>query len=140
VTEWGVIPSIRVRDMAEALAFYRDTLEFTLDTGGDDASNSSLTRGDAHVMIETAADLYGDEYNGAIRERMGKPSSIDLYMEASDLPAFYSRLGAAGARVVDPLSIRPWNQEQFTIEDHEGNWLTFWRKPVVTDGSGRSPE
>ena len=24
MTQWGVIPSIRVRDMAEALAFYRD--------------------------------------------------------------------------------------------------------------------
>ena len=48
MTEWGVIPSIRVRDMAEALAFYRDTLEFTLDTGGDDASNRGL---DHHVGI-----------------------------------------------------------------------------------------
>jgi uncharacterized glyoxalase superfamily protein PhnB len=129
VTEWGVIPSIRVRDMAEALAFYRGPLEFTLDSGGDDASNSSLTRGDAHVMIETAADLYCDEYNAAIKDRLGKPSSIDLYMKASDLGAFYSRLEAAGARIVDPLATRPWNQDQFTVEDPEGNWLTFWKKP-----------
>ena len=73
MTEWGVIPSIRVRDMAEALAFYRGPLEFTLDSGGEAASNSSLTRGDAHVMIETAADHYGDGYNAAIRERLGHP-------------------------------------------------------------------
>ena len=37
VAEWGVIPSIRVRDMTRALAFYRETLGFTLDSGGDDA-------------------------------------------------------------------------------------------------------
>jgi uncharacterized glyoxalase superfamily protein PhnB len=128
VTEWGVIPSIRVRDMAQALAFYRGTLEFTLDSGGDDASNSSLTRGDAHVMIETAADHYGDQYNAAIRERLGTPSCIALYMEASDLAAFHSRLAAACARIVDPLGERPWRQEEFTVEDHEGNWLTFWEK------------
>jgi uncharacterized glyoxalase superfamily protein PhnB len=128
MTEWGVIPSIRVQDMAEALAFYRGTLEFTLDSGDDEASNSSLTRGDAHVMIETAADLYGNEYNAAIRERLGKPSCIDLYMEASDLTAFHSRLESAGARIIDPLATRPWGQEQFTVEDHEGNWLTFWSK------------
>jgi len=126
--QWGVIPSIRVKDMAEALAFYRGTLEFTLEGGGDDASNSSLTRGDAHVMIETAADHYGDAYNTAIRERLGRPSCIDLYMEAPDVTAFYSRLQAAGARIVDPLATRPWRQEQFTVEDHEGNWLTFWKK------------
>ena len=95
VAEWGVIPSIRVRDMAEALAFYRGTLGFTLDSGGDDASNSSLTRGDAHVMIETAADHFGDEYNAAIRERLGTPSCIALYMEAADLAEFHSRLASS---------------------------------------------
>ena len=128
MAEWGVIPSIRVRDMAEALAFYRDTLEFTLDSGGEDASNSSLTRGDARVMIETAANHFGDEYNAAIKERLGTRSSIALYMEASDLAAFHSRLEAAGARIIDPLADRPWGQAEFTVEDHEGNWLTFWRK------------
>ena len=126
--EWGVIPSIRVHDMAEALDFYRTTLEFTLDSGGEDATNSSLTRGAAHVMIETAANHFGEEYNAAIRERLGTPSSIALYMEASDLAGFYSRLEAAGVRIVDPLAARPWGQDEFTVEDHEGNWLTFWMK------------
>jgi uncharacterized glyoxalase superfamily protein PhnB len=128
VAEWGVIPSIRVQDMAEALAFYCGPLEFTLDTGGDDATNSSLTRGDAHVMIETAADHYGPEYNAAIKERLGSPSCIALYIEASDLGAFHSRLQAAGVRIVDPLADRPWGQAELTVEDHEGNWLTFWEK------------
>ena len=123
-----MIPSIRVHDMAEALDFYRTTLEFTLDSGGEDATNSSLTRGDAHVMIETAANHFGEEYNAAIRERLGTPSSIALYMEASDLAGFYSRLEAAGVRIVDPLAARPWGQDEFTVEDHEGNWLTFWMK------------
>jgi uncharacterized glyoxalase superfamily protein PhnB len=114
--------------MAEALSFYREVLEFTLDSGGDDATNSSLTRGDAHVMLETAADHYGPEYNAAIRERLGTPSSIDLHMEAADLDDLYARLESAGARIVDPLAARPWGQAQFTVEDHEGNWLTFWKK------------
>ena len=52
-------------------------------------------------------------------------------MEASDLTAYYSRLEAAGARIVDPLATRPWGQEQFTVEDHEGNWLTFWQKTAT---------
>ena len=132
MTDWGVVPSIRVRDMAEALAFYTGPLEFTLDRGGDSEGNSSLTRGDAHVMIETTADYYGDEYNAAIRERIGTPSSIALYMEATDLAAFHSRLQAAGTRIVDPLAERPWGQEEFTVEDHEGNWLTFWQR-IDTD-------
>ncbi len=131
MTRMGSHPGDPVQDMAEAVAFYRETLEFTLVSGGDDKSHSSLTRGDARVMIETVADFYGDEYNAAIRGRLGKPSCIDLYIEASDLTAFYSRLEAADARIVDPLATRPWGQEQFTVEDHEGNWLTFWNKSVT---------
>ena len=127
---WGVIPSIRVRDMADALAFYVDQLEFTLDSGGEGATNSSLTRGDAHVMIETANDFYGEQYNEQIRERLGARSSMALYIETEDLAGFHSRLQAGGVvRIVDPLSARPWGQEEFTVEDHEGNWLTFWSRP-----------
>src|SRR6188508_3546500 len=37
VPGWGVIPSIRVGDMAAALAFYVDELGFALVSGGEDA-------------------------------------------------------------------------------------------------------
>jgi catechol 2,3-dioxygenase-like lactoylglutathione lyase family enzyme len=80
---WGVIHSIRVRDMAEALAFYTGKLEFALESGGEGATNSSLTRGDGHLMIETAADFCGKQYNEEIRERLGTPSSTALYIEVA---------------------------------------------------------
>jgi len=112
--------------MGEALAFYLGPLEFTLERGGENESNSALSRGDARLMLETAADHYGDRYNAAIRERLGSPSSIALYIEATELPAFQSRLEAAGARIVDPLADRAWGQAELTVEDNEGNWLTFW--------------
>jgi uncharacterized glyoxalase superfamily protein PhnB len=123
---WGVIPSIRVRDMREALAFYLGPLEFSVASGGEGDTNVSITRGDARLMLETAADHYGDEYNAAIRQRLGTPSSASLYIEAPDLAGFHSRLQAAGVRIVDPLADRPWGQAEFTVEDQEGNWLTFW--------------
>ena len=129
MSPWGVIPAIRVRDMGEALAFYLGPLEFTLERGGANESNSALLRGDARVMLETAADHYGDQYNAAIRERLGSASSIALYIEATDLPALQSRLEAAGARIVDPLADRAWGQAELTVEDNEGNWLTFWSSP-----------
>lgn len=124
---WGVIPTIRVREMAEALAFYLGPLEFTLARGGGDEINSALTRGDARLMLETAADVYGDEYNAAIRQRIGSPSSTSLYIEAADLEEFHARLRAAGARIIDPLADRPWGQAEFTVEDQDGNWLSFWK-------------
>src|SRR4029078_2757178 len=104
-------------------------LEFCLDGVGEGVTNSSVTRGDARLMIETADDFYGDAYNEAIRERLGTPSSTALYIESEDLAGFHSRPKAGGVvRIVDPLASRPWGQEEFTIEDPAGNWLTFWAK------------
>jgi len=56
--------------MVEAPAFYLGPLEFKLTGGGEDAANTSVARGDARLMLETAADFYGDEYNVAIRQRL----------------------------------------------------------------------
>ena len=122
----GVTPTIRVRDMAEALAFYSGPLEFTVER--EHEGNSVVKRGDARVMLETDQEFYGEEYNAAIKERLGSPSSISLYIEASDLAGFQSRLEAAGVRIIDPLADRPWGQAEFTVEDHEGNWLSFWSR------------
>jgi uncharacterized glyoxalase superfamily protein PhnB len=121
---FGVTPTIRVRDMAEALAFYSGPLEFTVER--EHEGNSAVKRGDARVMLETDQEFYGDEYNAAIKERLGSRSSISLYIEASDLAGFQSRLEAAGVRIIDPLADRPWGQAEFTVEDLEGNWLSFW--------------
>ena len=119
---WGVIPSIRFRDLSAALAFYLGPLEFSLAS----ENHASVTRGDARLMLEGVTDFYGGDYNSAIRDRLGSQSAIALYIEASDLAGFQARLQEAGARIVDPLAERPWGQAEFTVEDHEGNWLTFW--------------
>jgi uncharacterized glyoxalase superfamily protein PhnB len=127
VSGWGIIPSIRVADMPGALAFYDEVLGFDVERGGPADSNCALKRGDARLMLETVADHYGDAYNQAIRERMGSPSPHALYLEAEDLDELAERLAGAQARVVDPLADRPWGQRELTVEDTEGNWLTFWR-------------
>ena len=80
---WGVIPTIRVDDVAAALAFYRDVLGFEVER--DDPENSVVTRGDARMMVEPAGSLYSDEYNARIRERLGSRSPNTLYIEALDL-------------------------------------------------------
>ena len=129
---WAVIPTIRVRDMSEALDFYQNQLGFDLTRGGPGEENSSLSRGDARIMIEIPTNLYSTEYNAAIESRLDTPSAIALYMEALDLEELYSRLGDAGLKIVDPLADRPWGQAEFTIEDLLGNWLTFWKATEQT--------
>ena len=122
--------------MGEALDFYRDHLGFTVDRGGTEDDNCSLSRGDARIMIEVPTNLFSAEYNAAIESRIDSSSAIALYMEADDLEEFYSRLGGSGVKIVDPLADRPWGQAEFTIEDLQGTWLTFWK---VTDLGDEGP-
>lgn len=127
---YTVIPTIRVKDMAEALDFYENVLEFKLERGGPTEVNSSISRGDARMMVEVPTDMYSEGYNAAIAKRIGSTSPMALYIEASDLEDFYGRLTEAGVTIVDPLADRPWGQSEFTIEDLAGNWLTFWMAPA----------
>jgi uncharacterized glyoxalase superfamily protein PhnB len=130
---WSVIPSIRVADLAEALDFYVGRLGFTLE-GDPQRGNVSVVRGDARLMLETAADFYADGYNAAIRQRLGSVSPNALYMEADDLEELHRALEEAGATIVDPLADRPWGQAEFTVEDPAGNWLTFWKRRAPDTG------
>ena len=125
---WGVTPSIRVRDTKASVAFYAEKLGFEIRRQADD--NSALVRGDANIMIEGPLDFYSPEYNAAIRERMGALSANAFYMEAKDLDELYARVLASGLKVMDPLAARAWGQSEFTVEDPEGNWVTFWRAPA----------
>jgi uncharacterized glyoxalase superfamily protein PhnB len=125
--QYGVIPSIRVTDVRSMLDFYTRTLGFELLRGGPDETNNSLKRGDAQLMIEAAGQFYAPEYNAAIRERLGGKSAVAFYIEATDLDELYAAAQSAGAKILDPLAARDWGQSEFTIEDPEGHWLTFWK-------------
>jgi catechol 2,3-dioxygenase-like lactoylglutathione lyase family enzyme len=123
----GVIPAIRVRDLAAALEFYVDRLGFILERGDASAENCAISRGDARVMLEVAGDLYSDGYNQEIRGRLGGRSAAALYIEAPDLDPLYAAVEAGGVELVDPIADRPWGQREFTVADPDGTWLTFWR-------------
>ena len=124
---WGVIPSIRVRDMKQSLDFYQSRLGFNVARGGPDDDNVSMDRGDAHIMLEVPTVFYSPGYNDAIRQRIGSPSPGSLYIEAGDLDELHDSLTAAGTPIIDPLAERPWGQREFTVADPDGNWLTFWK-------------
>lgn len=124
---WGVIPSIRVPNLGNALAFYQETLGFALERADTGSGNCSLSRGDARIMLETPSDFYSPGYNDAIRQRAGTRSAMALYIEAPDLEDLYARVRESGVQVVDPLADRPWGQSEFTVADLDGNWLTFWK-------------
>ncbi len=125
-----ITPSVRFRDLAAALDFYTGRLGFNLERGAVDEGNIAVSFGHSRLMLEGPATFYGAAYNEAINARLGAPGPDALYIEATDLgglAALHTSLRAAGAKVIDPLADRPWGQAEFTVEDNEGHWLTFYK-------------
>ena len=124
----GLVPAIRVPNMAAGIEFYRDRLGFTVERGSPADGNVALSFGDARIMLDSVpTDYYAASYNEAIAKRMGAPGPTALYIESPDLDAQYERLAKGGIEIVDPLADRPWGQREFTVADPHGNWLSFWR-------------
>jgi len=123
-----ITPTLRFADLAAALELYTGTLGFDVARGTVEEGNIAIQRGDDRLMLESGGAFYGETYNAAIASRLGRPGAGALYVEAEDLPDLYAAVEAAGLRVVDPLADRPWGQTEFTVEDHEGNWLSFWKR------------
>ncbi|MEO8540850.1 MAG: VOC family protein [bacterium] len=121
-----MLPSIRVKDVKAAVQFYTEKLGFTLNRTQEVSDNNSLTFGDASIMLEGDGAFYSESYNAAIRQRLGSASASTYYIEADDLNALYAKVSAGGVKIVDPLADRAWGQAEFTLEDPEGNWVTFW--------------
>lgn len=44
---------------------------------------------------------------------------------AADIDTAYEELRSLGARIVEPLEVKPWGLRQFTVEDIDGNRFYF---------------
>jgi len=134
MTEWSVVPAIRVPDMSAGIEFYVDRLGFRVERGGPNEGNVSLSFGQARMMLDSVpTEYYSPAYNEAINGRIGSASALALYIEAPNLDAYYARVGEQGVTVVDPIADRPWGQREFTIQDPQGNWLSFWEALPTDD-------
>ena len=124
----SVTPALRFEDLPSAVELYTGPLGFTIASGAVDDGHVAVERGGSRLMLEGKATFFGQEYNEAIASRLGTPSAGALYVEADDLTELYDAVTAAGLSVVDPLADRPWGQTEFTVEDSEGHWLSFWKR------------
>ena len=91
--------------------------------GTVEEGNIAIDRGDDRLMLEWGARSTVRRTTPRSPRDSTAPVRAPLYVEAEDLPDLYAAVEGAGLRVVDPLADRPWGQTEFTVEDHEGNWL-----------------
>ena len=103
------IPILWVRDIQASLAFYEQTLGFTRDWGGDDASSiiASISRDDCHLML--------------FERGQGNPGTW-AWVGVEDVQPLYELYRSRGAKIILPPSNFRWALEM-RVEDPDSNVL-----------------
>ncbi len=100
------VPELPVVDVERAQAHYRDVFGFAIGWLTEEKEMGAVSKGDAAIFL---------------RRRTAPFEAAVHWLFAEDVEAVYAEMQASGARVVDPLELKPWGLRQFTVADLDGN-------------------
>jgi len=103
-----------VRDVIEAIAFYRNVLGFESEwLWGTPVGFGGVRWGPAHVMFclqpELAAKVEGHMH----------------FFACDDVEGLHAKHVAAGANIISPIENKPWSVREYTVRDPNGYHLRF---------------
>jgi catechol 2,3-dioxygenase-like lactoylglutathione lyase family enzyme len=106
-----VSPSIYVRDMQQALEFYRDILGFcVVFTNGSPVSFAVLRQDAAQIHLSVLPENAGQ---------------CHTHIMLSDLDSLYGKLIDAGVIVRQSPKVQPWGLRDIVVADPDGNTFEF---------------
>lgn len=112
-------PEMPVRDLAAALAYYRDRLGFTVDWSDDDLGLAGLSRGDARIFMANAAYRTGLGNGGPVVQWINLSSRAEI-------DALHGEWAEAGVRIVAPPEAKSYQLYEFLAHDLDGNILRLF--------------
>jgi uncharacterized glyoxalase superfamily protein PhnB len=117
-----ISPTLAVRNMKQAIQFYRDSLGFKMGMVFPDADNpeyADLSKDGMVLMLIPARSVA----IGA-KEKLG--IGVNLYMQIDgDIDEYCNEVTNKGAKVVVDIKDEPFGIRDFTVEDIDGYKLTF---------------
>jgi catechol 2,3-dioxygenase-like lactoylglutathione lyase family enzyme len=110
---------LAVRDVREAVRFYRDVLGFEGEWLWEDPPTFGAVRwGTVQVMFglqpELAARVEGHQHS----------------FRVEDVDGLYARQRAAGVEIVSKIGTKPWGVREYTVRDPNGYHLRFMGPPT----------
>lgn len=99
-------PELPVVDVERAQRHYRDVLGFEIGWIYPGNEIGAVSRDDVAIFF---------------RRRTEPFEPVVHWIFAPDIDVAYDELRSSGARIVEPLELKPWGLRQFTVEDLDGN-------------------
>jgi uncharacterized glyoxalase superfamily protein PhnB len=107
----GLAAVLHVKDMATALAYYRDKLGFAVTfTWENPPRYVCLCLDDAAIHLNAYVPPTG-------------PSHVAIFCKGVD--ALYAQLIARGTKITDPIADEPYGMRDFVVTDPDGHRLVF---------------
>ena len=128
----GLTPLIGVFDMPRSLAFYRDTLGFTVVSASPEVETAEgrfshwmwLRFGSAEIMLNTQYD--SNERPSIFPEKT--PRDAVFYIGCSDVEHAYRELTRRGLQA-HPPKMATYGLKIFSVEDPDGYTIVFQEAP-----------
>src|SRR5277367_2037381 len=110
----GAVPEIPVRDINEAVAYYRDNLGFNLDWGSQELGLAGISRGNCRMFLA----------NTEFREGYGNVGPILIWLNLcskEEVDELYQAWSTNKAKMISAPESKPWRLHEFTMADLDGN-------------------
>ncbi|KAB8078635.1 glyoxalase family protein [Aspergillus leporis] len=121
---WKVIPMFQSRSVSLTLHFYTEILGFELGSVKPEGDTSELTFCSVFMGKKADANFY---FSKATDEDF-KPSRAMIALGTLELDEYYGYLkGREEVTLAEDIEDTPWGFRQFTIQDIDGNELTFFK-------------
>ena len=121
---WKIIPQFQSRDIESSVKFYTEALGFEL--GGVKPEDGSSKPYFASVFAGRKADA--NIYLHECKPEEFHPSRCMIALGTSELDEFYQLVTSrANVRITEEIEDRDWGYRQFSMEDVDGNSLTFFK-------------
>lgn len=110
----AAVPEIPVSDLGNAIAYYRDSLGFTVDWIGDDIGLAGISRGNCRLFLA----------NTEIRSHRGTSAPVLNWLNLSskdEVDELHRLWTASAAKLISAPESKPWGLHEFTASDLDGN-------------------
>ena len=117
-----ISPTLAVRNMKQAIQFYRDSLGFEMGMAFPDADKPEY----ADLSKDGMVIMFVPGKNVGIGARQELGIGVNLYMQIDgDIDEYYRELKDKGVKIAANIKDEPYGIRDFTVEDINGYKLTF---------------
>jgi len=121
---WKIIPQFPSRSIKLTIKFYTEELKFELGGFHPDDGTSEPTFCSVFIGKKAEANIYFDKC--AVDDF--HPAKAMIALGTTQLDELYTCLQSRKTvNIVELIQDEPWGFRQFTIEDNDGNRLTFFK-------------